>query len=56
MTPVDETSPSGRNVCTMRYFGRATMDIFFVGLDLSSGERTDRGLPMGPRATLAVSP
>ena len=27
MTPFDETSPSGRNICTMRYFGRVTMHI-----------------------------
>ena len=27
MTPFDETSPSGRNICTMRYFGRVAMHI-----------------------------
>ena len=27
MTPFDETSPSGRNICTMRYFGGVAMHI-----------------------------
>ena len=27
MTPFDETSPSGRNICAMRYFGRVAMHI-----------------------------
>ena len=27
MTPFDETCPSGRNICTMRYFGRVAMHI-----------------------------